>query len=194
MQLLTKCFLTLAIIIFMINCSKNEIEFKESKIEDPYITYAKALEAFEKNDFFYASKKFSEAEINFDNVDAAAKSAIMQCFSLYGINFYSEAEENIKRFIKTYPGSKYFVYANYLLAIVYFEQISDEKKDLGPLKKADKQINFFIKKFPKSEYSIDLKFKKDLIINQFAAKELYIAKFYIKTQKWVPAITIGKNS
>ena len=58
MQLLTKCFLTLAIIIFMINCSKNEIEYKESKIEDPYITYAKALEAFEKNDFFTQVKIF----------------------------------------------------------------------------------------------------------------------------------------
>ena len=193
MQLPTKCFLTFIIFIFLSSCSKKEPEYQESKIEDPYVSYTKGLEAFKKNDFFYASKKFSEAEINFDIVDYAAKSAIMQCFSLYGINFYSEAEENLKRFMKMYPGSNYFVYANYLLAIVYFEQISDEKKDLDPLKKADKQIKFFLNKFPNSEYSIDLKFKKDLIINQFAAKELYIAKFYIKTQKWVPAINRLKN-
>ena len=45
-----------------------------------------------------------------------------------------------------------------------------------------------MKKYPNSDYSIDLKFKKDLIRNQLAAKELYVAKFYISVQKWVPAI------
>ena len=47
---------------------------------------------------------------------------------------------------------------------------------------------FYIKKYPQSDYAIDLKFKKDLILNQLAAKELYVAKYYISTQKWVPAI------
>ena len=52
-----------------------------------------------------------------------------------------------------------------------------------------RKINrFFLKEYPESEYSIDLKFKKDLIQNQLAAKELYIAKYYISTQKWIPAI------
>ena len=46
----------------------------------------------------------------------------------------------------------------------------------------------YIIRFPDNEYSMDLKFKLDLVENQMAAKELYIAKFYIKTQKWIPAI------
>ena len=33
-----------------------------------------------------------------------------------------------------------------------------------------------------------MRFKRDLIQNQLAAKELYIAKYYISLQKWVPAI------
>ena len=56
----------------------------------------------------------------------------MSSFSLYGINFYDDAEENLKRYIKTYPSDKNVIYAHYLLAIIYFEQISDEK-DLQPL-------------------------------------------------------------
>ena len=80
------------------------------------------------------------------------------------------------------------MYAHYLSALVYYEQISDEKKDLEPLLKATKKINFFLNKYPNSEYAIDLKFKMDLITNQLAAKELYVAKYYISTQKWVPAI------
>ena len=80
------------------------------------------------------------------------------------------------------------MYAHYLLAIIYFEQISDEKKDLEPLLQANKQIDYFVKKYPNTDYAIDLNFKKDLIQNQLAAKELYVAKYYIKVQKWVPAI------
>ena len=112
----------------------------------------------------------------------------MSSFALYGINFYEEAEENLSRYLKTYPADKHVIYAHYLLAIIYFEQISDEKKDLGPLLKADNKINFFLKNFPMSEYAIDLRFKKDLIQNQLSAKELYIAKYYISVQKWIPAI------
>ena len=62
------------------------------------------------------------------------------------------------------------------------------KKDLKPLLQADKKIDFFIKNYPDTDYAIDLRFKKDLIQNQLAAKELFIAKFYISTQKWIPAI------
>ena len=53
---------------------------------------------------------------------------------------------------------------------------------------AQKKIDFFLEKYPNTDYAIDLKFKRDLIENQLAAKELYVAKYYISTQKWVPAI------
>ena len=46
----------------------------------------------------------------------------------------------------------------------------------------------FRKDYPETDYAIDLRFKKDLIQNQLAAKELFIAKYYISIQKWVPAI------
>ena len=49
-------------------------------------------------------------------------------------------------------------------------------------------MNFYLKKFPDTEYALDLRFKLDLINNQLAAKEMYVAKYYIKSQKWIPAI------
>ena len=112
----------------------------------------------------------------------------MSSFSLYGINFYNEAEESLQRYLKTYPGDKNIVYAHYLLAIIYYEQISDEKKDIKPLLDAKEKIEFFLKNYPQTDYATDLRFKKDLIQNQIAAKELYVAKYYISTQKWIPAI------
>ena len=183
--------LTLVIIFsfLVLSCSKDKkIVYEPSLKVDAFAIYKEGLEAFELNDFFYASKKFSEAELNFENIDLAAKSAIMSSFSLYGINFYTEALENLNRYLKKYPADRNVIYAHYLIAIIYFEQISDEKKDLKPLIKADNKIDFFLKSYPNSEYAMDLRFKKDLIQNQLAAKELFVARFYISTKKWVPAI------
>ena len=181
-------FFFIIISIVLISCSKKEVIYEKQDLVDPYVLYQEGLDAIENNDLFFASKKFSQAELNFENIDLAAKSAIMSSFALYGINFYDRSSENLDRYLKTYPSDKNVMYAHYLQAIIFFEQISDEKKDLQPLIDAEKKIDFFIKKYPQSDYAIDLKFKKDLILNQLAAKELYVAKYYISTQKWVPAI------
>ena len=75
-----------------------------------------------------------------------------------------------------------------MIAISYYEQILDEDKDMQPLINSKKQIEDFIEKFPNTDYAIDLRFKLDLVINQLAAKELSIARYYIKTEKWIAAI------
>jgi len=180
----------LIIIVFtLLSCSKNKkVLYEPTSKVDPYIIYNEAMESLNKNDFYFANKKFIQAELNFKNVNLAAKAAIMSSFCLYNINFYDEAVENLNRFLKLYPADKNVIYAHYLIAIIYFEQISDEKKDLKPLLNANEKIDFFIKNYPETDYSLDLKFKKDLIQNQLAAKEAYIARYYISVQKWVPAI------
>ena len=182
-------FITVIILaLSLFSCSKNEPIYQPTEKSNPYTLYQEGYVAFEKNDFFFANKKFLEAEANFENLDQAAKAAIMSCFSLYGINFYDEALNNLDRFLKTYRANENVIYAEYLKAIIYFEQMSDEKKDIKPLLDAKQQINFFINKYPDTDYSIDLKFKKDLVENQLAAKELFVAKYYISVQKWIPAI------
>ena len=70
----------------------------------------------------------------------------------------------------------------------YYEQILDEKKDLQPLLKAKKKFAFIIQTYPNTDYAIDARFKIDLITDQLAAKEMSIARFYMKTEKWIPAL------
>ena len=123
---------------------KNEIIYKAEKSLDPFILYEEGLEAFQNNEYFYANKKFSQAELNFKNVDLAAKSAIMSSFALYGINFYEQANDNLVRFLRTYPSDKNVIYAHYLQAIIFFEQISDEKR-LETIVRGSKENKFFRK-------------------------------------------------
>ena len=186
----SKFALVITLFLLTLSCSgaKKDVIYEPSSKLNPYDLYKEGIEAFEKNDYFFASKKFSEAELNFENIELAAKSAIMSSYSLYGISFYDDALQNLERYLRTYPADKNVIYAHYLIAIIYFEQIEDEKKDLNPLMEANKKIEFFLNKYPNSDYAIDLRFKKDLIVNQLAAKELFVAKYYISTQKWIPAI------
>tara|TARA_B100000035_G_scaffold302157_1_gene299489 strand:+ start:7743 stop:8570 length:828 start_codon:yes stop_codon:yes gene_type:complete len=183
-----KIFIFIASIILLISCSKEKPEYQLKPKEDPYKIYKEAYEAFEKGDYFFAQKKFLEVELKVEKVEVAAKASIMASYSLYSINFYDEALENLNKYLKKYPANKDTIYAEYLIAIIFFEQIQDETKDVEPINKAKAKIDYFLRKYPDNEYALDLKFKNDLIINQLAAKELYIAKYYISVQKWIPAI------
>ena len=186
--MLQKIFLILILVLSLNSCSKKDAEYEIKDKVNPYKLYQEGFELFEKGNYFFAEKKFTEAELHFEIVDFAAKSAVMSSYSLYGLNFYSEALINIERYLRKYPTDTNVMYAHYLIAIIHYEQITDEKKDLQPLLKAKSKIAFFLKKYPDTDYAIDLQFKQDLIQNQLAAKELYVAKYYISTQKWIPAI------
>ena len=112
----------------------------------------------------------------------------MASYSQYSRNSYSDAIFGLERYIKNYPADKNISYAHYLIAICYYEQILDEKKDLQPLLKAKKKFEFIMQTYPDTDYATDSRFKLDLITDQLAAKEMSIARFYMKTQKWIPAL------
>ena len=156
--------------------------------EEAIKIYQEGLDGMLEGNFLYASRKFSEAEGMLPQIDWASKSALMSSYCLYNINFYQEAVLNLERFIRIYPASPYISYAHYLIAISYYEQILDEDKDIQPLLISKKKIEIYLERFPDTDYAIDLKFKLDLVINQLAAKELLIARYYIKNEKWIPAI------
>ena len=78
--MLQKIFISFIFIICLISCSKKDALYEPKPKVDPYQLYKEGLEAFEKADYFYAEKKFSEAELNFEVLDFSAKSAIMSSY------------------------------------------------------------------------------------------------------------------
>ena len=177
------------IILLSYGCSKKDPEIsKPLEVEQSFEVYKEALRLMNRGDLLFASRKFTEAETIMPKIEQSSKAALMSSYCLYAINFYPEAIESLERFIKIYPADKNIPYAHYLLALSYYEQILDKSKDIKPLNISKEKIEFFLEKFPDTEYALDLKFKLDFIIDQLAAKELYIAKYYINNQKWIPAI------
>ena len=184
-----KLFLIFFILLFITECSKQkEISVKPPDEKESYKIYNEGLDAMNKREFFFAAQKFSEAEKILPLVEHSAKALLMSSYCYYAINFYEEAISSLENFLKKYPADQNIEYASYLVALSNYEQILDEKKDLDPLLKTKKIIEEYIQKYPDTDYTLDLKFKLGLIQNQLAAKEIYVAKYYIKTQKWIPAI------
>ena len=187
-----KTLIILLLSFFLLfECTKKdnkEIVSQETEEEMAISIYADALEALKVGDSYYAGKKFREVESLLPQSDWAAKASLMSGYADYTRNAYSSSVLGLERFIKDYPANKNVSYAHYLIAICYFEQILDEKKDLEPLLKAKKKFEFIILNYPKTDYAIDSRFKMDLIIDQLAAKEMSIARYYMQTGKWIPAL------
>ena len=112
----------------------------------------------------------------------------MAAYSYYIQDYYGDSIAELKRFLSVYPKHKDVGYANYLLAICYYEQIVDEKKDLQSILKAKESFIFVLKNYPNTEYALDAEFKLDLINDILASKEMYIGRYYFEKNKWIPAI------
>ena len=172
-------------------CSKKDnkqIVSEPTEKEMVVIIYAEAVEALKEGDAYYAAKKFKEAESLLPQSEWAAKASLMASYSEYARNAYSKSIFALNRHIANYPADKNIPYAHYLIAICYYEQILDEKKDLKPLLKAKGKFEFIVSTYPDTDYATDSRFKIDLIIDQLAAKEMSIARFYMNTEKWIAAL------
>ena len=168
--------------------SKNTI-IKEKSLElQVREVYKQGVEALNNGDVLFAAKKFNEAEMLFPQADSAPQSALMAAYSYYAQDYYGDAIAELKRFLKVYPAHKDLGYAYYLLAICYYEQIVDEKKDLQSIVSAKENFNIILKNYPNTEYAIDAEFKIDLIDDILAAKEMYLGRYYFNKKKWIPAI------
>ena len=180
------------------SCSKNkevsENIIQTDNLQDEMVkSYNDGVEALKKGDVVFATKKFNEAEMLFPQSEWAPRAALMSAYAYWTSQYYSSASDELKRFIKIYPNNENLDYAYYLLAMCYYDSIEDEKKDLKPLLESKKNFQILIKKFPSTDYSLDAEYKLLLIEDFLAAKELYIARHYMKKQKWIAAINRLKN-
>ena len=190
-------FLTL----FNLSCSK-KIEKKSLIVEknmDMQILEAwnEGLKELEAGDALFAAKKFNEVEILFPQSEWAPKSTLMAAYAYYSQDYYLDTIEEIKTFLRKYPGHKDNDYANFLLGMAYYEQIVDEKKDLNSIMMAKIQFEKVVKNYPNTDYALDAQFKLDLIADILASKEVYLGRYYFQKKKWIPAInrfkTVIKN-
>ncbi len=184
--------------IFVLACSKEPKKvdniLNETKVEDQMVVaYKEGIKALQEGDSLFASKKFNEAELLFPQSVWAPKSSLMSAYSLYLYDYYGEAIYNLERHLIQYPLDPNTAYVYYLMAICYFEQTDTEKTDLKLLLKSKEFFEIIINQYPDTDFALDSKYKLELILDIMAAKEMYIGRYYMKTEKWIAAINRFQN-
>jgi len=190
-------FIFLLIIILILSCSKKEEKvtiLKEKNLETQMIeVYNQALKEFERGDVIYAGKKFSEAELLYPQSIWAPRAVLMSAYGYFSQGYYKDAINDLERFLVKYKNHPQTDYAYYLLALCHYDQIVDEKKDFNEILKAKKYFEILIDKYPNTDYASDSKFKLEFIVEIMASKEMYLARYYVQREKWIPAINRFKK-
>ena len=191
-------FLILIVIIFgLVSCSEKQEKVsivKKDNLEMQMIeAYNEGLKEFESGDVFFAAKKFNEAELLYPQSIWAPRSTLMAAYAYYSQLYFNDAISELERFLDKYKNHTNTDYAYYLLAVCHYNQIVDEKKDLGEIIKAKEYFTLLITEFPKTDYAEDAMFKLELIQEILASKELYLANYYLDREKWIPAMNRYKK-
>tara|TARA_Y100000816_G_scaffold281544_1_gene256172 strand:- start:143 stop:982 length:840 start_codon:yes stop_codon:yes gene_type:complete len=185
------------IFISLAACTKKEEKIsliKEDNLEMQMIeAYNEGLKEFNRGDIFFAAKKFNEVELLYPQSVWAPRSTLMAAYVYYSQLYFNDAIIELERFLDKYKNHKNTDYAYYLLAVCHYNQIVDEKKDLGEILKAKTYFEIIVKDFPLTDFAEDSRFKLELIEEILASKELYLANYYLDREKWIPAMNRFKK-
>jgi len=183
--------LLISLTIFLSSCSKekkisviNEIDINSQMIA----LYEEGYKELLYGDILFAANKFNEAESIFPQSEWAPMASLMAAYAYYSQDYYFEAIDQLESYIRKYPNHINFDYANFMLAMCYYENIIDEKRDLEPLLKSKKEFQKVLTNYPNTDFALDARFKLELIEDRLAGKEMFIARHYLKSKKWIPAI------
>jgi outer membrane protein assembly factor BamD len=189
-----KCIPLIFFLILLYSCSSNdELILKPEKTPELSKLYKKAFDLYEDGRWSESIKSFQKVETKYSFSEWAPKASLMIMYIYYEGGEYYSALEYGNRFKKLYANSKNLDYVDYIMAMCFYEQIDNSARDQTYTKEALKRFKNLIKEYPNSIYAEEVYYKLDLINEQLAGKEIYIARFYMKKSKWIPAIKRLKN-
>ncbi|TNE31323.1 MAG: outer membrane protein assembly factor BamD [Alphaproteobacteria bacterium] len=149
--------------------------------------YNEAKRRLDRGNTKLAAALFDEVERQHPYSPWARRAQLMSAFSYYVAQDYNKAIASAQRFLSIHPGNKDAPYAYYLIALSYYEQISDVQRDQKITEQARTALTEINRRFPNTEYAADARLKLDLVEDHLAGKEMEIGRLYAKSGKWLAA-------
>ena len=112
----------------------------------------------------------------------------MSAFVYYQSNRYDDAIAAAGRFIELHPGNRDAAYGYFLIAMSYYEQITDVNRDQRTTALALQALEEVVRRFPGSTYARDARLKIDLTRDHLAGKEMTVGRYYLRHGNPVAAI------
>lgn len=180
--------LALSLISFTACSSNNDpfsVEDSELPVEE---LYNQAADALDEKKYQQATRDFELVERQYPYSKWATRAELMAAYASYKDERYDDAIMALDRFVELHPGNRNIDYALYLKALSYYERIVDVARDQAMTKRALDAFNALIRRFPDSRYARDSRFKRDLVLDHLAGKEMEIGRYYLNRRHLNAAI------
>jgi outer membrane protein assembly factor BamD len=179
----------LAVLVTASGCARNK-----TKGDTPYIArdvntlYTAAKTRLDKGDYRVAAALFDEVERQHPYSVWARRAELMSAYSYYLGRDFPKSIDSAQRFLSIHPGNKDAPYAYYLIALDYYEQISDVTRDQKITQSALDALGELIRRYPDTHYAADARLKVDLVRDHLAGKEMEIGRFYQRRSQWLASV------
>ena len=179
------CFLTVAISGCSTLKSKPKIDIDTYSAKEIYDLAEDRLAKKRPQD---AAKYFSEIERLYPYSEWAKRGLIMQAFSYHKDQDYENSRSAAQRYIDFFPADEDAAYAQYILALSYYDQISEVGRDQDVTVKALQELRLLIERYPDSKYAKDSAEKFDMAFSFLAAKEMEVGRYYLQRGYYTSAV------
>lgn len=149
--------------------------------------YTAAQTRMQSGQYRLAAALFDEVERQHPYSPWARRAQLMSAFNYYAAAQYTESIQSSQRFLQLHPGNRDAPYAYYLVALSYYEQISDVTRDQRITRQAQDALGELIRRYPESRYAADARLKLDLVNDHLAGKEMEIGRYYQRSARWLAA-------
>jgi outer membrane protein assembly factor BamD len=149
--------------------------------------YSAAKRTMDQGDYEQAAKLFDEVERQHPYSVWARRAQLMSAFNYYLGEKYNDAISSARRFVTIHPGNAEAPYAQYLIAMSYYQQIEDVSRDQSTTQSASDAFGELIRRYPDTRYAADARLKLDLIKDHLAGKEMEIGRYYQRAGQWLAA-------
>jgi outer membrane protein assembly factor BamD len=180
--------LACALVLPATGCARNKSKSDTAYVaRDVNTLYTLAKSWLDQGRYAEAAKAFDEVERQHPYSIWARRAQLMSSFSYYMAKEYTLAISSANRFLTIHPGNKDAPYANYLVAMSYYQQIEDVTRDQKITQSASDAFGELIRRYPESRYASDARLKLDLINDHLAGKEMEVGRFYQRQGNWLAA-------
>lgn len=178
-----------ALILPTAGCARNKNKAGDTQYiaRDVNTLYALAKKYLDQGNYILAAKMFDEVERQHPYSVWARRAQLMSAFSYYMGQQYPDTISAARRFLTIHPGNKDAPYANYLIAMSYYQQIEDVNRDQKITQQAADSFGELTRRYPNTRYAADARLKMDLINDHLAGKEMEVGRFYQRQGKWLAA-------
>ncbi|KCZ50539.1 hypothetical protein HY29_07185 [Hyphomonas beringensis] len=164
---------------------QQELAYVERPVEQ---LYNQASAELDKRSYDRAVLLFNEVERQHPYSEWARRAMVMTAFAHYEARNYDEAIDGARRYLSLHPGGSEADYAYYLIAVSYFDQITDVGRDQAITEQARDALMDVVRRYPDSQYARDASVKLDMVRDQLAGKDMEVGRWYLRNNQTLAAI------